>query len=62
MNTVTLMLAAALSGLRMRVAPAIALSALGAVFAMLALNVWPFLLTLLPKLAFAGVSCARSSF
>ena len=55
MNTVTLMLAAALSGLRMRIAPAIALSAVGAVFAMLALSVWPVMLTLLPKLAFAGV-------
>ncbi len=55
MNAVTLMLAAALSGLRLRGAIAIVLCVLGAVFALLALSVWPLLLTLLPKLAFAGV-------
>lgn len=55
MNAVTLMLAAALSGFRLRGAIASVLCILGAIFALLALSVMPLLLTLLPKLAFAGV-------
>ncbi len=55
LNAVTLMLAAALSGLRLRGAVAALLCILGAVFALLALSVWPLLLTFLPKIAFAGI-------
>ena len=55
MNFATLALAAALSGLRLRKFLAIALCGLGAVFALLALWIWPVLLTVTPKLVFAGI-------
>ncbi len=55
MNLCVLLLAAALSGLRIRLSLAIGLSFIGGVFALLSLWLFPVLLTPVPKLLFACV-------